>query len=149
MTDTNIPDGTVGTFLVPTGFEDAKDLHECWKKVYMFIATESAIPQLVFAVNDNIFKPLQGRTISIQNGYWKPRDGSGQSILLCFIEHKGEETEQLFNIMTLENGAGEVLVMTTNPKAVFTEEDRLVVESCVISLKEYLRTVPVTKPTAH
>jgi len=149
MTDTTIADGAAGTFLVPTGFEDSKDFHEYWKKVYMFIATESAFPQLVFATNDNIFKPLQGRVISIQNGYWKPRDGSAQSILLCFIEHKGEETEQLFNIMTLENGTGEVLVMTTNTKTIFTEEDRLVVESCVISLKEYLRIVPVTKPTAH
>jgi hypothetical protein len=149
MSGTAIPDGGAGTFLVPTGFEDAKDFRECWNKVYMFIANENAIPQLVFADNDNILKGLRGRTISIQNGSWVPRDGSPQSILLCFIEHKGEEKEQLFNVMTLDNGTGEVVVMTTDTKTLFTEDDRLIVESCVISLKEYLRVVPVAKHTSH
>lgn len=149
MSDTTIADGVAGTFSVDTGFTDAADFHDCWKKAYMFGASEGGFPQLVFATNDNISKPLQGRVISIQNGYWKPRDGSPQSNLLCFIEHKGEEREQLFNIMSLEDGTGKVLVMTTNTKTLFTEEDQMVVEGCVLGLKEYLRVVPVTKHTAH
>ena len=149
MTETAMKDDMVAAFLAPIGFTDAADFHDCWKKLYIFVATDGSIPQLVFDTNDDVHKPLQGRTVSIQNGHWVPRTGGAQSNLLCFVEHKEGTTEPLFSIMSLEDGTGDVLVLTTDGRKVFSEDDRLVVEGCVLSLKEYLRVVPVAKHTAH
>jgi hypothetical protein len=135
-------------YLKPGDIENASEFIKLWLDLYSFCTETGGFAQIAFAETDEVIKSLQGRVVTVRNGYWKPVDGSPESYLLSFIESKGEEKVTLFNIMTLKSGKGEVLVMTNERKPV-TEEDQEVVTGLVHILRQYLKMAAQPKHTVH